>query len=302
MASSSSKKTEIRVSPLAALAPLHALAQLIPSTPSGTGGHTFDFILLTSLKPDAWAVHLGHPDGRWWNGAWHAADVESLAKTDMSPTRIAVFARRVAHTIVEREIAITHEDDFRNMMLVLGTRSKKPLRIPLSVLDQQAAARFAFECFARVAQDAQTHGCHLLRTHPQDPRPDAEPQHASPLPPLKRKRTLQLSETSRASSPPLARKAHQTQMQPPTTAERAAQAQVQELKAELAKARADTAAAVALAAEREPPGLGGSVDRLFSSRSAAPVVQRRPGASLANPNKLARRVTAVEFASDDEDS
>ena len=36
------------------------------------------------------------------------------------------------------------------------------------------------------------------------------------------------------------------------------------LKAELAKARADAVAAVALAAEREPSGLGGSVDRLRS--------------------------------------
>ena len=151
------------------------------------------------------------------------------------------------------------------------------------------------------------HGCHILRTaHPPDRPPDAESQHAAPLPPLKRKRTHQPSETSRASSP-----------------ERAAQAQVQGLKAELAKARADAAAAVALAAEREPPGFGGSVDRLFSSRtyaaaryadgslahswlsfagSAAPPVQRRPGASLANPNKAARRVTAVEFASDDDDA
>jgi hypothetical protein len=36
------------------------------------------------------------------------------------------------------------------------------------------------------------------------------------------------------------------------------------LKAELAKARAGAAAAVALAAECEPSGLGGSVDRLRS--------------------------------------
>ena len=36
------------------------------------------------------------------------------------------------------------------------------------------------------------------------------------------------------------------------------------LKAELAKARADATAAAALAAEREPSGLGGSVDRLRS--------------------------------------
>jgi len=133
MASSSSKKTETRDSPLAALAPLHALAQLIPTTPPGTGGRDFDFVLLTSLKPDAWFVHVGHSDGRWWNGGWHAADVESLAvsdpslppppsrsltflqKSDMSPARVAVFAQRVAHTIVEREIALTHEDDFRDM-------------------------------------------------------------------------------------------------------------------------------------------------------------------------------------------
>jgi hypothetical protein len=54
----------------------------------------------------------------------------------------------------------------------------------------------------------------------------------------------------------------QTQMQTP--AERAALAEVQELKAELAKVRADAAAAVALAAEREPHGLGGSIDRLRS--------------------------------------
>lgn len=38
------------------------------------------------------------------------------------------------------------------------------------------------------------------------------------------------------------------------------------LRAELAKARADAAAAVSLAAEREPSGLGGSVDRLRSRR------------------------------------
>jgi len=280
---------------------LHSLAQLIPATPAGTGARDFDFVLLTSLKPDAWFVHVGHPDGRWWNGAWHTADVESLAngECELSPARVTVFAQRVANTIVDREIAIAHEDDFGNMKLILGTRSKKPLRIPLSALDPQAASRFAFECFARVAQDVQTHGCHLLRTHP-DPHTDAEPQHVAPL---KRRRTHQPSETSRPASPSPPHKARQTKKQAPTAAERTAQAQLQEVKAELAKARAETAAAVALAAEREPPGLGGSVDRLFSSSSAAaPAVQRRPGASLANPNKAARRVTAVEFASDDEDS
>jgi hypothetical protein len=59
------------------------------------------------------------------------------------------------------------------------------------------------------------------------------------------------------------RKAPQSQTMQ-ASSERAALTEVQELRAELARARADAAAAVALAAEREPAGLGGSVDRLRS--------------------------------------
>ena len=40
----------------------------------------------------------------------------------------------------------------------------------------------------------------------------------------------------------------------------------------------------------------------FSVGAAVPAMTRRPGASLANPNKAARRVTAVEFASDSDDA
>lgn len=40
----------------------------------------------------------------------------------------------------------------------------------------------------------------------------------------------------------------------------------------------------------------------FFLGAAVPAITRRPGASLANPNKAARRVTAVEFASDSDDA
>ncbi len=36
--------------------------------------------------------------------------------------------------------------------------------------------------------------------------------------------------------------------------------------------------------------------------AAVPAMTQRPGASLANPNKAARRVTAVEFASDSDEA
>ena len=53
----------------------------------------------------------------------------------------------------------------------------------------------------------------------------------------------------------------------PEQASETTAAEVRVLKAELAKARADATAAVALAAEREPSGLGGSTDRLRSRGS-----------------------------------
>ncbi len=87
MASSSNNEN---ISPLAALAPLHSLAQLVPAASRGTGpGHEGEdegaYILLTSLKPDAWLVHVGRPDGRWWKGAWRVADMEKLAVCASTP-------------------------------------------------------------------------------------------------------------------------------------------------------------------------------------------------------------------------
>jgi len=96
MASSTSKKNS---SPLAAFAPLHALAQLVPapspdassapkSKPASKSKREREregaYILLTHLEPDAWRVHVGHPDGRWWSGAWRAAEVEKLAVRSVS--------------------------------------------------------------------------------------------------------------------------------------------------------------------------------------------------------------------------
>jgi hypothetical protein len=33
----------------------------------------------------------------------------------MSPARLGAFAQRVASTIVKREVAVAHDDNFRNM-------------------------------------------------------------------------------------------------------------------------------------------------------------------------------------------
>jgi hypothetical protein len=89
MASSSNHENE-NISPLAVLAPLHSLAQLVPSTSPPTGPGREDegkYILLTSLKPDAWFVHVGRPDGRWWKGALRVSDMEKLAVCPSTSSR-----------------------------------------------------------------------------------------------------------------------------------------------------------------------------------------------------------------------
>jgi len=87
------------------------------------------------------------------------------------------------------------------------------------------------------------------------------------------------------------RKPPSTQGQTPT--ERAALAEVQGLRAELAKARADAAAAATRASEREPSGLGGSVDRL---RSRAYHYMRAGGPVLMSRTWLFRRCCASDAA------
>ncbi|KAI0259021.1 hypothetical protein BC834DRAFT_974606 [Gloeopeniophorella convolvens] len=347
-------KPSSKPSPLAALAPLHALVQVISAPQEGDRR----FILLTSLTSDAWLVRVGLSDGCWWGGSWRAEDLDKLAGGDTSAPRLGAFAQRVARTIVRREVVVVYGKKFEDMKLVLGTTAKKPLQIALNTVNPKDAASFAFQYLEEIANAAQAHGCRALRGpqrgSSQTQATDAEPE--SQLPPVpvspSKRRRIKSSvpaetspNSSRASSPTPLRPSRRLYnagdatsfnddgpspttsppaSSPPhkesryasggkskgkgralpeymqTPAERAALAEVETLRAELARARADAAAAIALAAEREPVGLGGSVDRL-RSRSAIPAMPRRPGASLANPSKAARRLVAIEFASDSED-
>jgi len=138
-------------------------------------------------------------------------------------------------------------------------------------------------------EDARAHGCRILNEDAGDTDVDVDPL------PSKRRRIQSTNTSSHAisttsqhshkprKSPSLrdndyddaellgtsqgksTKKSHgkSTGKQNPPPPEAAA-AELRELRAELAKARTDAAAAVALAAEREPSGPGGSVDRLRS--------------------------------------
>ncbi|KAI9510070.1 hypothetical protein F5148DRAFT_635858 [Russula earlei] len=162
------------ISPLAALAPLHDLAQLVPipsespianpSSASKEQGRNRAYILLTSLKfrcvvcvpgPSGWAL----VERRMARGRYR----RSSPRRHIVCTCECLRSARCSVRLSKAEIGIASEgDDFGNMKLVLGTKAKKPLRLALSELDRETVARFAFEYFVRVAEDAKAHGCRIF--------------------------------------------------------------------------------------------------------------------------------------------
>ncbi|KAI0051876.1 hypothetical protein FA95DRAFT_1554113 [Auriscalpium vulgare] len=315
------------------LTPLHGLVQLV-----NTKSRDFVVLSTVAEDLDTWDIHVGLTSGaaraRWWKGSWNESDVQAIAGSHTSPKMLAAFALRLADTIVRHDISIDYGDD---MKFTLGPKAKKPLHVDLREMSTQAAAEFAAHQFLLIARDAQSRDCRFLSQNAEagtsrlpapdtsskrriSASPDVEPDvDDSPARPPKKNKPSKGKETDVVSSedelvPPSQRKkgtASSRKAPPksashgkaktapadmkgePTDRELAALAEVRALKAQLAQAAEK---------ERElttKTGLdGGSIDGLRSRAAMPAAVQRRPGASLANPNQKARRVQAVEFASD----
>ncbi|KAI0058041.1 hypothetical protein BV25DRAFT_1902428 [Artomyces pyxidatus] len=281
---------------LAHFASLHGLTQVIPS-----GNTSQKYFLLSSVGHDTWQVHVGDDRGKWWEGAWHDEDVRAIAGKNTSPQMLSAFSTRLKDTIIKQDITITDENGA--MKLMLGPDAKKPLHVDLEDMSAREGAIFAARQFMLIAQDAQERDCRLLTSSPlpstsaqvspskrrrlTPPEPAASSSTESEAPPVSRKAKGKAAAGRTSSTKPQAK----TEKATPTQGELAALEQVRALKAELAKA-----------AEKEKErergtNVGGSTDAL-RSRAVVPAAPRRAGASLANPNKKARKIQAIEFASD----
>ncbi|KAI0314450.1 hypothetical protein OF83DRAFT_450721 [Amylostereum chailletii] len=224
-----------------------------------------------------------------------------------------------------------------DMQFVINPNSKKPLRIALREMSAKEAARFTVKHLVSVAEEARAHGCRLFgsaststtpvassstsfkrpRT-PTPPRPSAPSRSPSPAPKRHSKslfRTQTKKDPFASSSPaPEERPAKKPKLasRPTLNASKssskasssdlAAQTEIEQLRRELARARSLHEKAEQEHRERErdlmqEKAAGGSTD-LLRSRTLVPAAQRRPGASLANPNQKARRYQAVEFEDD----
>jgi hypothetical protein len=155
------------------------------------------------------------------------------------------------------------------LKLTLGPSSKKPLHIPLVEMKTDDAASYATTVFLDIALQAQSRKCHLNAA----PFASASRSPPPPLPTPVRKAPAAASPKSAAAKATA----------PISTAESKAQEEIKALKAELLEQK-----------RRKLPA------EPVEKASALGALRPPKGASLANPNKKARKYQALEFESDDE--
>ncbi|KAG1870515.1 hypothetical protein C8R48DRAFT_698912 [Suillus tomentosus] len=225
------------------------------------------FVLLSQVTESAWSIYLGlkGPEGRWWRGSWSTKDILNITNGVQPSSQVLEnFAEKLRTTFVNGDLAIrewTEKDS--DIDLTFGPTAKRPLHMALKELSAAEAASQATALFIDIALQAQSRKCQLNPLFA--PRNVvAESSHANSASTLPSKRTpLGLSQV------------------PVPAVNQAAERKIKALEAELARSK-----------EKSP--LGDAISK--------PSASSRPpkGASLANPNKKARKYQALEFESDED--
>ncbi|KAI0686854.1 hypothetical protein BC835DRAFT_432649 [Cytidiella melzeri] len=261
---------------------------------------TNKFVLISAVDGAHWTLHLGltGAEGRWWKGNWTEKDIfRFLGNTSASNKLVETFSERLADNIVKGELFIGNwsTESGAEITLTLNPSAKSPVHIPLGQLDPIEAAAYASKILAEIANQAQkSRSCHLY------PSGNLATPYHEPLNPRRAWRTpvaltpalttSTASSSKREASLGHTEKTAKSSRHAATLAEVEADEQIKELKAELARAHQEVKDAKRKVETAQP-------DNLLASRAKTAVPAARPvkGASLANPNKKARRYQAMEF-------
>ncbi|KAJ6497807.1 hypothetical protein C8R45DRAFT_984302 [Mycena sanguinolenta] len=240
------------------------------------------FVILSDVA-DKWNIHLGQtgPEGRWWSGSWSAADVRAIVGKSASETLVESFAGKLAESIVDGELSVTVEGE--RYKLTLGPASKKPMHVELKEMTSTEAAAYAADVFGMIALNAQARKSRLNPSAidftsvsvPSRPPPTASSSNSKPATGNAKAPTDNDSEKKPAGK---------TEKNATGSSDKKAQDEIKALKAELEKQQQKKRHA----SPEEIP------------KAAAVPPRPLKGASLANPNKKARKYQALEFESDDE--
>ncbi|KAF7375923.1 hypothetical protein MSAN_00006700 [Mycena sanguinolenta] len=239
------------------------------------------FVVLSDIS-DKWNIHLGQtgPEGRWWCGSWSAADVRGIVGKSASETLLESFAGKLAESIVDGELFVAVEGE--RYKLTLGPASKKPMHVELKEMTSTEAAAYAADVFAMIALNAQSRKSRLnpsavdftSASVPSRPPPAASSSSSKPATGNAKAPTDDDVEKKPAGKP---------EKKATGSSDKKAQEEIKALKAQLEKQQQKKRHA----SPEEIP-------------KATVVPRPLKGASLANPNKKARKYQALEFESDDE--
>lgn len=149
------------------------------------------------------------------------------------------------------------------------------------------ALEYSTKVFAEIALQAQSRKSRLHPSSYEIPPPQAATTVPSPTRHLAHKGKRKAEEAGSSSE------VKHSKLKKPSEEELRAQEKIKELEAELAQQRRK-------AQESEKVAKNASENLQSKAKSAAPAVRPVKGASLANPNKKARKYQALEFE-DDED-
>ncbi|KAG1745436.1 uncharacterized protein EDB91DRAFT_1049844 [Suillus paluster] len=226
------------------------------------------FVALSQVTESAWSIYLGlkGPEGRWWRGSWSAKHILNITGVQSGPQILENFAEKLRTTFVNGDLAIgewTEKDSDIN--LTFGQTAKHPLPMTLKELPAAEAASHATAVFTEIALQAQSRKCQL--------NPTFSSRNASVNP--------ESSHTNSGLPRSLLRTRTSLDQGAAPVVNQAAERKIKALEAKLARTK-----------EISPS----------ADTTSKPSANSRPpkGASLANPNKKARKYQALEFESDED--
>ncbi|KDR75292.1 hypothetical protein GALMADRAFT_140817 [Galerina marginata CBS 339.88] len=251
----------------------------------------FKFAVLSTVSDDKWNIYIGlsGPQGRWWRGFWAEEDIHRIfvcllhmQGSKSSDKLLESFAEKLAEAFIQGEMCISDWDPEKGAKIkfTLGPTSKKPIHVLLLEMSPEDAAAHATKVFIEIALQAQSRKCRLYpsstdyQTLPGTTSSNLQGSHKS-VPSDRQELELQLRTNAEAENEAGTSSVARKEFVDIKTA----QEEIKSLKSQLK-----------------------NVKRIGSpaEKPTAPAARSHKGASLANPNKKARKYQAIEFESDDE--
>ncbi|KAG6897721.1 hypothetical protein C0992_011931 [Termitomyces sp. T32_za158] len=264
------------------------------------------FVVLSTVS-NQWTVHLGlsGPEGRWWRGTWAKADILEIVGSKSSDKLLEAFAEKLAETFIQGELYVgdwSPEKDAK-IKLTLGPSSKKPLHIPLVELSSAEAASHATDVLLDVSANKEPLN-HLIVYYVERLRFKLSQGNAVFIQTSLRRVMCHLNPqqtdrvlTGRILFDPAI--ATTTSVMAPSNTSRRGIPSPQgalpvDVKPQAAVCTDGHTEVKASKAKLEKP------NQRASSTDPKIAPKQLKGASLANPNKKARKYQAIEFESDEE--